>query len=317
MKAVVCTRYGPPEVLQIREVEKPTPTDDQILVRVLATTVTSGDVRLRKADPFIVRFFAGLTKPRQPIPGSDVAGVVEAVGRNVSRFKPGDEVFGDGVRTYAEYTCLKESGPRAIKPANLSFEEAAAIPWGAGCSLYFVRRGGIRAGQKVLVYGASGSLGTAAVQLAKHFGADVTGVCSTANVELVKSLGADKVIDYTREEFSRPDTYDIIYHTVGKISFSKSLKSLKKRGVFVSALLLMPILKRARASLSGRKKVVGGIAKIKAEDMAYLKELAEAGKLRAVIDRRYPLEQIAEAHRYVDTGRKKGNVIITVTRPGV
>lgn len=314
MRAVVCPRYGPPEVLQIRQVEKPSPKEDQILVRVFATTVTSGDVRLRKADPSIVRLFAGLAKPRTAILGSDLAGVVEAVGKDVTRFKAGDEVFGFGVRTYAEYVCLKGDGPRAIKPANMSFEEAAAIPWGAGCSLYFLRRGGIRAGQKVLVYGASGSLGTAAVQLAKSFGADVTGVCSAANVDLVQSLGADQVIDYTKEDFARPDAYDLIYHTVGKTSFSKSLRSLKRGGVFVSALLLMPILKRLRASFSGRKKVVGGIAKTKVEDIAHLKELVEAGKLRAVIDRRYPLEQIAEAHRYVERGHKKGNVVITVAQ---
>jgi len=287
VKAVVCPRYGPPEVLQIREVEKPTPKDDQILVRVFATTVTSGDVRLRKADPFIVRLFAGFTRPRQSILGSDVAGVVEAVGKDVRRFKPGDEVFGGAVRTYAEYTCLKEDGPRAIKPANVSFEEAAAIPWGAGCSLYFLRRGGIRAGQRVLVYGASGSLGTAAVQLAKHFGAEVTGVCSTANLGLVKSLGADHVIDYTREDFTSPGTYDLIYHTVGDISISKSLKSLKKDGVYVSALLLLPFLRRLR---SGGRTVIGGI--VKKTDIAFLRDLVEAGKLRAVIDKRYPLEEI-------------------------
>ncbi len=314
MRAVVCTRYGPPEVLQVREVEKPTPKDNQILVRVFATTVTSGDVRLRKADPFIVRFFAGLTKPRRPILGSDLAGVVEAVGKDVSQFKAGDKVFGLGVRTYAEYACLKGDGPRAIKPANMSFEEAAAIPWGAGCSLYFLRRGGIRAGQKVLVYGASGSLGTAAVQLAKHFGADVTGVCSTANLGLVKSLGADKVIDYTKEDFTSPATYDLIYHTVGEVSFSKGLRSLKKGGVYVSALLLAPILRRLRA---GGKKVIGGIAKVKAEDMVFIRELVESGKLRAVIDKRYPFEQIGEAHRYAERGHKKGNVVITMAQPSM
>src|SRR5213596_783605 len=225
MKAIVCTKYGPPTVLQAEEVEKPTPKYDQVLIRVRATTVTSGDVRLRKADPFFIRLFFGLLKPRKPILGSDLAGVVEAVGRGVRRFKPGDRVFGLGARTYAEYTCLTEKGPRALKPTNTSFEEAAAIPWGAGCSLYFLRRGGIRAGQKVLIYGASGSLGTAAVQLAKSFGAEVTGVCSTANLDLVKSLGADKVIDYTKEDFTRSGPYDLIYHTVGKLSFSRGVKS--------------------------------------------------------------------------------------------
>jgi len=312
MKAILCTKYGPPDVLQVREVEKPTPKDNQMRIRVFATTVTSGDVRSRKADPFIVRLFLGLMRPRKPILGSDLAGEVEAVGKDVRRFKPGDQVFGLGISTYAEYTCVRENGPRALKPADMTFEEAAAIPWGAGCSLYFLRRGNIRRGQRVLIYGASGALGTAAVQLAKYFGAEVTGVCSTANLELVKSLGADKVIDYTKEDFATPATYDLIYHTVGKISFSRSLKSLKEGGVYVSALLLAPFLRRPWASFAGRKKVVGGIAKVKAEDIVFLKELVEAGKLRAVIDRRYPLEQIAEAHRYAEGGHKKGNVVITL-----
>lgn len=315
MKAVVCTRYGPPEVLQIREVEKPTPKDNQIRVQVFATTVTSGDVRVRKADPWIVRLLAGLLRPRRPILGSDVAGVVEAVGKEVTRYHVGDPVFGGGVRTYAEYTCLNETGLRAIKPANMTFEEAAAIPWGGGCSLYFLRRGNIRKGQRVLVYGASGSLGTAAIQLAKYFGAHVTAVCSTANLELVKSLGADKVIDYTREDFAEPGAYDLIYHTVGRISFSKSLRSLKRGGSYVSALSLVPILRRPRAWLAGRKKVVGGIAKVKAEDMVFLKELVEKGHLKAVIDRRYPFDRIVDAHRYVEQGHKKGNVVVTVGRP--
>ena len=312
MRAIVCLRYGPPNVLQLKEVDKPTPKNDQILVRVFATTVTSGDVRQRKADPFLVRLIFGLFRPRKGILGSDLAGEVTGVGKEVRRFKPGDQVFGLGVRTYAEYTCLREKGPRALKPANMTFEEAAAIPWGAACSLYFLRRGGIRAGQKVLVYGASGSLGTAAVQLAKSFGAEVTGVCSTANLEFVKSLGADKVIDYTKEDFAVPATYDLIYHTVGKISFSRGLKSLKEGGAYVSALLLTSRLRRPWAWVAGRKKVFGGIAKVKPEDMVFLKELVEAGKLKAVIDRRYPLEQIAEAHGYVEGGHKKGNVVITL-----
>ena len=312
MKAVVCTRYGPPEVLQLKELGKPTPKDNQMLIRVHATTVTSGDVRVRKADPFIVRFFMGLSRPKKPILGSDVAGEVEAVGKDVKRFKVGDKVFGGGLSTYAEYTCLLEGGPRAMKPANLTFEEAAAIPWGGGCSLYFLRRANIRKGQKVLIYGASGSLGTAAVQLAKYFGAEVTGVCSTANLELVKSLGADKVIDYTKEDFTSPATYDIIYHTVGKMSFRASVKSLKRGGVYVSALLLLGIVRRPWAWIAGRKRVIGGICKVKAEDMVFLKELVEAGHLRPVIDRRYPLEQIAEAHRYVEQGHKKGNVVIAI-----
>ncbi len=315
MKAAVCSRYGPPEVLRVTEVEKPIPKDNQLLVRVMATTVTSGDVRQRKADPWIVRLFFGILRPKKGILGSDVAGVVEAVGKEVTRFKAGDPIFGGGIRTYAEYTCLREEGPRAIKPANMTFEEAAAIPWGAGCSLYFLRRGNIGKGQRVLVYGASGSLGTAAIQLAKYFGAEVTGVCSTANLELVKSLGADKVIDYTKEDFAETAAYDLIYHTIGKVSFSKSLRSLKRGGSYVSALSLMPILRRPRAWISGRKKVIGGIAKVKAEDMVFLKGLVETGHLRAVIDKRYPLEQIAEAHRYAERGHKKGNVVITMAHP--
>jgi NADPH:quinone reductase-like Zn-dependent oxidoreductase len=312
MKAAVCTRYGPPEVLQVKEVEKPVPEDDQILVKVFATTVTSGDVRVRKADPFIVRFFMGLTKPRTPIFGGDVAGEVEAVGKDATRFKVGDKVFGAAQRTYAEYTCLKDAGPRAPMPSNLTFEEAASIPWGAGCSLYFLRKAGIKKGQRVLIYGASGALGVTGVQLAKHFGADVTAVCSTANLDLVKSLGADRVIDYTKEDFTSPEAYDVIYHTVGKISFGACLKSLKRGGVYVSALSLVPILRRPRAWIAGRKKVYGGISKVKPEDIAYIRDLIEGGHLRPVIDRRYPLDQIAEAHAYVELGHKKGAVVITI-----
>lgn len=315
MRAVVCRRYGPPEVLQVQDLDKPTPKDNQLLVRVFATTVTSGDVRQRKADPWIVRLFFGLRRPKKPVLGSDVAGVVEAVGKDVTRYKAGDAIFGGGVQTYAEYTCLRESGPRAIKPANMTFEEAAAIPWGSGCSLYFLRKGNIGKGQRVLVYGASGSLGTAAIQLAKYYGAEVTGVCSTANLELVKSLGADKVIDYTKEDFTEPGAYDLIYHTIGKISFSKSLRSLKRGGSYVSALSIVPFLRRPRAWISGRKKVIGGIVKVKHEDMDLLRRLVEAGHLKAVIDRRYPLDQIAEAHRYAEKGHKKGNVVISVAQP--
>jgi len=241
--------------------------------------------------------------------------VVEAIGKDVRRFKPGDQVFGAGVSTYAEYTCLLEKGPRATKPANMDFEEAAAIPFGTLSALHFLRKGNIQRGQKVLIYGASGAVGTAAVQLAKHFGADVTGVCSTANLALVKSLGADDVIDYTKEDFAKPNTYDLIFHTVGKISFSACMKSLKKGGVYASALLLGPVLRKPWAFVAGRKRVIGGIAKPKTEDLVFLRELIQAGKLKAVIDRRYPLEQIAAAHRYVEGGHKKGNVVITVRDP--
>jgi len=312
VKAAVCTRYGPPEVLQLKEIEKPVPKDNQLLIKVHATTVTSGDVRVRTANPFIVRFFMGLVRPKRSILGGDVSGEVEAVGKDAKRFKVGDRVFGAAQGTYAEYACLLDSGPRALMPSNLTFEEAASIPWGAGCSLYFLRKAGIKKGQRVLIYGASGALGVTGVQIAKHFGAEVTGVCSTANLELVKSLGADHVIDYTKEDITSPGTYDIIYHTVGTISFSACLKSLKRGGVYVSALSLAPILRRPRARISGGKKVFGGISRVKADDIAFLKELVEAGHLKPVIDRTYPLEQIAEAHRYVERGHKKGAVVVTI-----
>ncbi len=311
MRAAVCTRYGPPDVLQVKEVEKPTPKDNQVLIRVYATTVTSGDVRMRKADPFIARFFTGLIRPKRTILGYELAGEIEAVGKDVTRFKVGDQVFGGGVSTYAEYTCVLGEGLRALKPANMTFEEAAAVPFGALSSLHFLRAGNIHRGQRVLIYGASGALGTAAVQLAKHFGAEVTGVCSTSNLELVKSLGADHVIDYTKEDFTKPVTYDLIFDAVGKSSFLGSMKSLKRGGVYASAVALVPILRKLWASLTG-KRVVGGIVKETIDDLLFLKELIEAGELKAVIDKRYPLEQIAEAHRYVERGHKKGSVVITL-----
>ncbi len=268
---------------------------------------------MRKADPFIVRFFVGLTKPKRTIMGSDLAGEVEAVGKDIERFKVGDQVFGGGVSTYAEYTCVLGEGLRALKPANMTFEEAAAVPFGALSSLHFLRKGDIQRGQRVLIYGASGALGTAAVQLAKYFGAEVTGVCSTANLDLVKSLGADHVIDYTKEDFTKPATYDLIFDTVGKSSFFSSMKSLKRGGVYASAVAVAPILRKLWASMTG-KRVIGGIAKETTEDLLFLKELIEAGKLKSVIDRSYPLEQIAEAHSYVERGHKKGNVVITVAQ---
>ena len=321
MKAIVCTKYGSPDVLELKEVEKPVPRDDEILIKVYASTVTSGDCRIRSftwAPWFWLpgRIMYGLRKPRKKIPGNELAGEIESVGKDVKLFKKGDQVFGYTRKTSfggmnAEYQCLSEEGLVAIKPSNMTYEEAAAVPIGGHIALHLLRKGDIQSGQKVLIYGASGSVGTFAVQLAKYFGAEVTGVCSTTNLKLVKSLGADKVIDYMKEDFTKNgQTYDAIFDAVMKTSFSRCKSSLKQRGMYIT--VDWPLLQALWTSKIGSKKVIFGIAPNRTEDIIFLKELIEAGKIKAVIDRRYPLEQTAEAHRYVDKGHKKGNVVITV-----
>ena len=319
MKAIVCTKYGPPEVLQLKEVEKPTPKDNEVLIKIHATTVASGDVRMRSftwAPWFWLpgRIMFGLLRPRRTIPGNELAGEIEAVGKDITRFKVGDQVYGiiwnvsfGGAN--AEYICLPENEV-AIKPVNMTYEEAAAAPIGGLTALVLLRKGNIQRGQKVLIVGASGSVGTFAVQLARYFGAEVTAVCSTANIEMVKSLGGDKIIDYTQDDFTKNgQTYDIIFDAVMKTSFSHSKSSLTPRGVFIT--VDWPLLQALWTSIVGRKKVVIGIAN-RIEDLTFLRELIEAGKVKSVIDRCYPLSQTAEAHRYVETAHKKGNVVITV-----
>jgi NADPH:quinone reductase-like Zn-dependent oxidoreductase len=322
MQAIVCTKYGPPEVLELQEVAKPTPRDNEVLVKVYATTVTSGDARVRSFTVPLsfwlpARLALGLSKPRRAILGSVFAGEVEAVGKAVQRFQQGDQVFGskgNDFGAYAEYLCLPENGPLAIKPANVTYEKAAALPWGGMTALYFLRKGKIHSGQHVLIYGASGSVGAAAVQLASSFGAQVTGVCSTAHVALVKSLGAETVIDYTQEDFSTSGvTYDVIFDAVGKSSLAGCMRSLKKDGIYLQAVAAPALSVRMRwTALTSGKTLLGGTAVPKAEDITYLKELVEAGKFKPVIDRCYPLEHLVEAHRYADTGHKQGNVVITV-----
>ncbi len=321
MKAIICTKYCPPDVLQLKEVKKPTSKDNEVLIRIYATTVTSGDSRVRSVKVplgfgLLSRMYFGILAPRRTILGLELAGEVEAVGKDVRLFKEGDQVFGssDNFGCHAEYVALPKDGVIATKPANMTYEEAAAVPFGAISSLVFLRDfGKIQSGQKVLINGASGGLGTFAVQLAKDFGAEVTGVCSTSNLELVKSLGADNVIDYTKEDFTKGgETYDIIFDTVGKTSFSRCKSSLKQNGRCLLAVAGVPyFLQMLWTSMIGSKKAVCGVANFTKEDLIFVKELIEAGKIKSVIDRRYPLEQAAEAHSYVEKGHKKGNVVIT------
>ncbi|MBN1995330.1 MAG: NAD(P)-dependent alcohol dehydrogenase [Anaerolineae bacterium] len=328
MKVIIYERYGSPDVLQLKEVEKPVPKDDEVLIRVYATTVTATDCMIRKGKPLVGRIFLGLTKPRNKILGIELAGEVEAVGQAVKRFRKGDQVFGAAMARMscsAEYTCLPEKTALAIKPVNMTYEEAAAFCDGALTALTFLKDiGKVQSGQKVLINGASGSVGSFAVQLARYYGAEVTGVCSTTNVEMVKSLGANKVIDYTKEDFTKSgETYDIIFDAVGKTSFPRCKSVLKQAGAFlpVSIFLMslpevvqlgwMSMIRRLPGWQSG-KKVKTGASISNPERLNFLKELIEAGQIKSVIDRVYPLEKIVEAHRYVEKGHKKGNVVITV-----
>jgi NADPH:quinone reductase-like Zn-dependent oxidoreductase len=318
MKAIVYTKFGPSEVLHLQEVAKPTPKADEVLIKIHATTVVKEDPDMRASPGF-----NGFLKPRHPILGQEMAGEIESIGRDVTRFKPGDQVFGfDMFGAYAEYKCMPENGALTIKPANISYEDAASVPNGALTALPFLRdKGNIQSGQTVLIYGASGSVGAAAVQMAKYYGAEVTGVCSTANLEWVKSLGADHVIDYTQEDFTKNNkTYDIIFDTVGKRSFSECKGSLTDKGIYLTTVPTPAIMLQALWTAKiDRKKVKFAAAGLrpaseKIKDLVFITELIEAGKIKAVIDRRYPLDQIAEAHRYVEQGHKKGNVVITLDR---
>ena len=320
MKAVVQDRYGPPEVLRIEEVERPEPKDDELLIRVRASTVTQTDTHARRADLFFWRLVFGLRRPRWRTLGVELAGEVEAVGAAVREYKVGDEVFGQPSSffgAHAEYICVAERAALAHKPATMSFDEAAAVCDGASQALGTLRQADVQAGRRLVIYGASGSLGTAAVQLAKHFGAHITAVCGTDHVELVRSLGADEVIDYRQQDFTKNgQTYDAIIDAVGKYSFRMGRRSLRPGGVYVATdggrFLLETIILLVATRWIGSKRVRSGIGRRIKQDILFLKELIEAGEFRAVVDRRYPMDQAVEAHRYVETWHKAGNVVLTI-----
>lgn len=330
MKAIVYTEYGSPEVLHTVEIAKPAPKDNEVLIRNYATSVNFGDLMARNFKaitpgkfnmPFFfwlpARLAFGLSKPRNPILGSEFAGEVEAIGKAVTRFKPGDPVFGylgPSMGAYAEYCCVPENGTIAIKPAHITYEQAAVVPYGAIMALSLLRKADLQPGQKVLINGASGGIGSAAVQIARHLGAEVSGVCGTPRVDFVKSLGADKVIDYTREDFTQNgETYDLIFDILGKSSFSRCKKSLKQNGHYLLASFKMKqLLQMLWTSRLGGQRVICAIAPGSQEDLLSVKELVEAGQIEAIIDRCYPMEQIADAHRYVEAGHKRANVVITL-----
>jgi len=319
MKAIVYTKYGPPDVLQLKEVAKPYPRDNEVLIKIHATTVNRTDSALRKAEPFISRFITGLIRPKKTILGTEFAGKIEEVGKDVTSFKVGDKVFGFSGKDFgahAEYMIMPEEGSLTTMPANMTYEEAAPSTEGAHYALSFIRNANLQSGQRVLINGATGAIGSAAVQLVKYFGADVTAVCNTKNVALVKSLGADKVLDYTKEDFTKDDQmYDAVFDTVGKSSFSRCKPLLKPGGIYISSELgymaQNPILALV-TPIIGNKKVMFPIPKHSDENIVLFKELIEAGKFKGVIDRCYPLEEIIEAYKYVETGQKTGNVVITV-----
>lgn len=321
MKAIVCTKYGSPDVLQLQEVEKPTPKDNQVLIRVHAATVTAGDCELRRFKfPILfwlpLRLYIGIRKPRIKVFGQELAGEIESVGKEVTQFKKGDQVFAPtemSFGAYAEYICLPGNYTIATKPSNMTCEEAATIPTGGLNALYFLRKANIERGEKVLINGAAGSIGTIAVQIAKSLGAEVTGVDSAKKLEMLRSIGADQVIDYTREDFTKSGkTYDVILDVAGKSSYSRCVKALTRKGRYVLANPSISLIVRGLwTSMTSSKKVITGLANYKVEDLNYLKEMIEAGKIKSVIDRRYGLEEVAEAHRYVEEGHKKGNVVIT------
>ncbi|MGB3703288.1 MAG: NAD(P)-dependent alcohol dehydrogenase [Anaerolineales bacterium] len=327
MKAVVTTKYGPPEVLELQEVEKPTPKDNEILIKIYATTVTAGDCEMRSLNlplgyQLMLRMGFGFRRPRNKIPGTEVAGEIEAVGVDVKQFKVGDQVFGSAGMTFganAEYVCLPGKpegleGGVAIKPANMTYEEAATVPFGGRDALHFLRKGNIHSGQKVLINGAGGSIGTFAVQLARHFGAEVTAVDSTGKLDMLRSIGADQVIDYTQEDFTeRGEIYDVIFDVIGTISLTRSERSITKNGTYLLANPLgSQMVQGLWTRMTSSKKVIMETASGTVADLNFLRELIEAGKIKSVIDRTYPLDQIVEAHRYVEKGGKEGNVVITV-----
>ena len=322
MKASVWTKYGPPDVLQFKEVEKPAPKDNEVLIRVYAATVTAGDCELRRFDIpgylwLFVRIMLGIRKPRVEILGQELAGEIESAGKKVTQFKKGDPVFAATemrLGAYAEYACLPGTFAMAINPANMTYEEAATIPTGGLNALHFLRKGNIRSGQKLLINGAGGSIGTYAVQIAKSFGAHVTSVDSTDKLDMLRSIGSDQVIDYTKEDFTKNgETYDIIIDVVGKCSFSPTVRSLKKNGRYVLGNpRLAGKIRGLWTSMTTGKKVLSELASYKPENLIFLKELIEEQKIKSVIDKRYPLEQVAEAHSYVETGQKTGNVVITI-----